>query len=219
MKNIRNINKMIVMLSFAFIFGFLSCSKSNDGNNENKLEKPQLIMYTPVSDVDGMTITFVWNKIQNASYVLEISRDSLLFTKAIQVFTLGDTTKWTVSNLYSNTIFSARLKAVSKDGILSDSDYKTSTLLPIENILTLSAGSVAAADIFSNRIVLKWNKAKNITHITQTVTGVSETIPISESEKLAGNKTLIGLLPATYYTFNICLNDMVRGTVKAKTKP
>jgi hypothetical protein len=208
---------ILLILAFIYAFSLQSCSKKDD--LANTLERPQLIMYSPVSDTIGISVTFVWNRIQNANYKLETSNDSLLFTNGTKTFDLGDTTKWTVKGLRSNERFSARLKAVSKDGNIKDSEFSASTLRTIENIFTSQTnGVVAAANITASTVKLTWAAGKNVTSILQTTGGVNSTILLDATDISAKTKTISGLTSATNYVFKIQYNDMIRGTVTAITK-
>lgn len=82
-----------------------------------------------VADVAGNEVTLSWVPIKNASYSLEVSRDSMLFTTDLKVFLLDGVKSYVVGDLLSNSMYSARIKSISKVDGVKDSDYKALTFM------------------------------------------------------------------------------------------
>ena len=190
----------------------ISCEEEDTiDKTPERLFRPALL----TAGVDGVKVRLTWVPIANASYSLEISRDSLLFSTDLQVIPLDGVDEYTVEDLWSDTIYSARIKGLSKISTIKDSEYETVTFRTgIENIFY----AVAATDIGSDQILLKWDKTKTVSKIVVTSAGAAEVIiPVSASD--AGEKLVTALKAGSSYTFKIYFGEMLRGTVSVKTKP
>jgi len=225
--NNQNISLLkIASVAMLFLCFFISCKKE-DNIDPNLLEKPQLIMYTPVSDSSGVTVRFVWNKVKSATnYQLDLSANSLLFAQDLQTYSVNDTNTIIIKGIASNTVFSARLKAYSADK-LSASKFHISTLIPRENIfagmtsnygVVTYPGTVYDSLITNNTVKLKWRRGKNITGIIKTVNGVTDTLKVTMATPTDTSRIIAGLNAATAYNFKIYYNKMIRGNVNVVTK-
>jgi len=202
-----------VILALAFSVSMISCDKEEaTEDNIDQLFRP--VMFE--AEINANVITFSWVPIANASYSLEISRDSLLFSNELQVFPLDGLEEYTVSDLWSNSRYSARIKAVSKVTGVQDSGYKIINFKTgTENIFY----TVAENQIGADNILVKWNSAKNVSKIVCSSAGNADvTVTLSASDKSAGQLLFSGLKSGTAYTFKIYLGEMIRGTVSATTK-
>lgn len=209
------IKYLIFDLSLLFIILVVqSCAKKEDV----KLDSPQLIMYTPIADVEGLSMKLVWTTLPDAKYIVEVSYDN--FSNVIDTLVFNkDTSSVTVSDLSSNVFLYARIKALSKDGSTQYADYKNSSIFLQENVFTNHiSGVVNSSDISSNSIKLVWQSNRHVTSIIKICGDVNDTIQLSNSELLAQNKTFNGLLANTKYKFKIMKNQIVRGIVSASTK-
>jgi len=223
----KNINRYFCKITTVclFLLGFLASCKKEEAVDPNMLEKPQLIMYTPVSDSIGVTVRFVWNKVNAAtSYQLELSSDSLLYTNELKTYTVNDTNSITIKGIASNTVFSARLKAFNS---INSSRLHTSSLVPRENIfagMTTIYGVVTYPGVVSDSLItastvkLKWRRGKIVTGIAKTVNGVTDTLKVTMSSPTDTSRIITGLNSATHYSFNICNNKINRGKVTVITK-
>ena len=175
-------------------------------------------MYTPTSDIEGLSMKFVWSTLPNAKYIVQISTDN--FVDNIDTLVHNkDTATVTLTGLNSNTMLYARIKAVSKDGSATYADFRTSSLFLVENIFSnQTANIVTAADITSKSIKLAWQADRHVTSIIKTTGSVSDTIKLTTAELTAKIKTDTTLLANTSYTFKIMKNKTLRGTVTATTK-
>ncbi|MEI6753265.1 MAG: hypothetical protein WCK78_08845 [Paludibacter sp.] len=208
---------LIYHLSFLLIisvFAFQSCTQKE----EVKLDSPQLIMYTPTSAIEGLSMKFGWTTVLNANYIVQISTDN--FVNNIDTLVNNrDTTTISVTGLNSNTTLYARIKAVSKDGSAKYADFKTSTLFLLENIFSNQTSNIInTSDITATTIKLVWLADRHVTSIIKTTGSVSDTTKLSVGDLSAKTKTFTALLANTNYTFKIMKNNVLRGTVTATTK-
>ena len=205
-----------LLLMFFLPFLIVSCEKSNSIAVDNTVDQ----LFRPFSFtalVNGNTIDFYWVPIANASYSVEYSKDSLLFTKELKVIPLDGVTIYSIGDLYSSTRYSARIKAISKDKTIKDSEYKSITFLTgIENIFN----TVPTADIGKNQILIKWNSLKTVSQLVVSTAGIADVIlPLSASDQTSGKKLADNLTSNTSYIFKIYNGDMLRGTMTVKTLP
>jgi len=122
--------KFIIFISVLLIscipFLIISCEEDTPAvETVDQLFRPVLF----VADVAGNEVTLSWVPIKNASYSLEVSRDSLLFTTDLKVFLIDGVKSYVVGDLLSNSIYSARIKSISKVDGVKDSDYKVLTFM------------------------------------------------------------------------------------------
>lgn len=205
-----SIAKLIMMMLCLPMF-MVSCEEEDAiDNTPDRLFRPALL----TAGVDGNKVRLTWVPIANASYSLEISRDSLLFSTDLQVIPLDGVDEYTVMDLWSDTVYSARIKGLSKISTIMDSEYETVTFRTgIENIFY----AVSATDIGPDQVLLKWDKTKTVSKIVVTTAGAADiVVPLSASD--TGEKLIPALNAATSYTFKIYYGEMLRGTVSVKTK-
>lgn len=192
----------------------ISCEREETEKDKilSRLFRPASFTATVTDNV----IHFSWTPIGNATYLLEVSKDSLLFTNELQSIVV-ERNSYTLSDLWSQTRYSARVKAVSKNPEMGDSGYtkevtvKTGT----ENIFYV----VTDENISSNSVLLTWNKEKNVSHIVISASGISDSkINLSDSNITDGEILLTNLNSGVSYTFRIYLGEMLRGTTTVKTK-
>ena len=196
------------------IFTFQSCTQKE----EVKLGFPQLIMYTPTSDIEGLSMQFVWTKFPNSNYIVQTSYDN--FASNIDTLLMNkDTATVSVEGLKSNTMLYARIKAVSKDGSVNYADFRTSTLFLWENVFSnQTANIINTGDVTATTIKLSWLANRHVTSIIKTTGAVSDTTQLTAGDISAKNKTYTALLANTNYSFKIMKNNILRGSVTATTK-
>ncbi|MGV8137263.1 MAG: hypothetical protein AB2L20_18770 [Mangrovibacterium sp.] len=214
MNNYKHIITLVIF-SFSCIFVLLnSCKKDETPENTvaDRLFRPASFK----SYIDGSQVYFSWTPIAGASYLLEISKDSFLFKNDLQTFTLDAEDEFEVEDLWSNTRYSARIKSVSLNKNIKDSDYKEITFVTgIENIFY----QPKTEDITTTSLLLSWIKGKKVSKIVISTTDAGDkTITLSESEISAGKVLLDGLTPATSYVFKIYNQEMLRGKITVKTR-
>ena len=165
--------------------------------------------------VNGADVGFSWIPIKNASYLLEVSRDSFQFQRELQVIKRDSTTSHLVQNLRSQSRYSARIKSVSKDPAIKDSEYQSiSFTTGIENIFY----PTVPASIFSNKVSLRWDSTRVVTHIKVLLIDKEvTTATLTPAEITAGSRIVTGLTPASKYVFQIYNGEMLRGTSNATT--
>jgi len=168
------------------------------------------------ASVNGASVSFTWTAVGDGLYALEVSRDSLQFSTDLQVFEVDGKAEYKVEDLYSQTIYSARVKAISTNPKVGDSGYQEITFTTgQENIFY----SVAAGNISTNSVLLKWVSGKDVSHIVISASEVEDRmVTLSSSDVSAGEKLIEELNPGKKYTFTIYLGTRLRGTITATTK-
>lgn len=218
MKNIKYLYILSVLFCSLFMF---SCGEE-ETISEVKVDR----LFRPVefkAYISGINVTFTCTPIKNATYLMEISKDSLLFENELQPFEFGEEAIDGNSIVYkiedycwSNTRYSARIKSVSADPAVEDSGWQEITFVTGSEDTFYS---VKSDDIGFNSVLLKWNSEKNVTHIVASTSGKADiTVPLSSAEISAGQKLIQGLIANTAYSFTIYLNNRPRGKVSATTK-
>ena len=190
-------------IRYKILYAFVLCvillmpSCKEDTETEDlfsKLFRPPVITAT----VNGASVSFTWTAVGDGLYMIEVSRDSLLFSTDLQIFEVDGKVEYTVEDLYSMTMYSARVKAISANPEVDDSGYQ---------------------DIGMSSVLLKWVKGKDVSHIVVSAAGVDDRmVTLSNDDKSAGGKLIGGLNPGTKYTFTIYLGTRLRGTISATTK-
>jgi hypothetical protein len=211
----KNIKYKIIYVSVFFLALLInSCEK------ETEVEKIDLSrFFRPVGflvSVNGTDLSFQWTGTGEGLYALELSKDSLLFTNELREFAIENTDELMVGNLWSQTRYSARVKAVSKNpAVTKDSEWRAITFVTgVENIFY----AISNENIGVNSVMLKWNKAKDVSRIVISSAGAADvTVTLTAAEISAGEKLIGGLKAGTLYTFKIYLGTMLRGTISAVT--
>ncbi len=210
MKTLK-INISTIVLTSLFLILMSSCEDTISTENiPDRLFRPAQFG----ASIEGNMVTFTWVPIANASYALEISKDSL-FQTDLQTFLIDGVNQFKVEDLWSQTRYFARIKSISKDPMIKDSEYKQITFVTgLENILY----SVPPGDIGANQILLKWDSTKEVSHIVVSTINADDTvIQLSDSEKASGEKMIGNLQSGTEYTFKIYFGEMPRGTISVIT--
>ena len=101
---------------------------------EEKSEQEEFVdqLYRPVgfsAVVNLNEVALFWIPIANASYSLEVSQDSFQFQKNLKVFLLDGVVDYTISDLLNNTRYSARIKSISKNVLVKNSEYRQITFV------------------------------------------------------------------------------------------
>lgn len=213
MKNLKySIFKSIVLLSLPFLM--FSCDDDDTLSAvPDQLFRPILLSAT----IDnGNEVTLSWIPIANASCLLEISRDTFLFENELQTFSLDEVSQYTIKDLWSNSRYSARIKAISKDSNIKDSEFdQMEFTTQTENIFY----AVTDDQIGTDYVLLKWDNSKNVSQLVLSADGgTGTTIALSEPDISGGQKLIEGLNADTEYVFKIYLGEMLRGTVSVKTR-
>jgi hypothetical protein len=191
-----------------------SCKEDdNETVTKTKLFRPSLFKASPNANI----IHFTWTPIGGATYRIEISTTDDFQTNP-QVFEIASGREYDAEDLLSNTRYYCRIKAISIDKNIQDSEwYKTiNVTTQQENIFS----SVKAEDIGYDHVFLTWDSVRTVTRIAvlQGSTQVAD-ILLNSMEVFEGKKDITGLTPNTDYTFRIYNGDTwLRGTQNAKTK-
>ena len=201
------------VLFFAAALSLAACLEepTAEVRTADQLFRPINLMAT----VNGGTVDFSWIPIKNASYSLEVSRDSFQFQRELQVIPLDSTTSHIVENLWSQSRYSARIKAVSKDPAIKDSQYQNITFITgIENIFY----PVLPAAVTPTKVSLTWDSTRTVTRLRVLLVDKEVSIvQLTPADIAAGSKTITGLLPVSKYVFQIYNGDMLRGSATVTT--
>lgn len=148
--------------------------------------------------------------------MLELSKDSLSFSNEKKSFEVSGTNNLRVDDLWSNTRYSARIKAVSKDAAVKDSEFQEVTFVTgTENVFY----GISNGQITQNSILLKWNPEKEVTRIEVFLgSALEQTVNLTSSEVNLGERLIDGLSKNNEYTFKIYWGEMLRGTISIKTR-
>jgi hypothetical protein len=217
MKKMKSLKYVLIKLSRLYVLtGLLSvllvsCKEKEDEYAQDRMFRP----ITFIANMDANIASLSWTPIGGAKYILEVSKDSLLFETELQTIEVKNKS-YRLEDLWSDTRYSVRIKSVSIQGDIPDSDYNEITFKTgIENIFYV----VAPDGIDFNQVTLTWNKEKKVDRIVVSAAGLEDvSVTLSNNEISAGAAIITGLEPGTDYTFLIYLGEMLRGTVTAKTK-
>jgi hypothetical protein len=118
---------IVIFSVFVMAMSLLSCEEDEEVVRQpGQLFRP--VLFT--SEADAGQVVLSWVPIKNAAYLLEISRDNLQFTVDLQSFSLeAGTEQYVLSNLQSGETYSARIKSVSQDLKISDSEFAVITFV------------------------------------------------------------------------------------------
>ncbi len=166
-------------------------------------------------NVNVVNISFSWAPIKDASYLLEVSRDSFQFQRELVSIPIDGRREYELEELRSQSRYSARIKAVSKDPGVRDSEYQAITFTTgVENLFY----QPAAADITANSVELSWEPGKTVSRIEILSEGVVVGSIMLTVEQIAEGRALAKELdPEKQYTFRIYNGDILRGTINAQT--
>lgn len=168
-------------------------------------------------NVNIVSVAFNWTPIKDANYLLEISRDSLLFERDVESILIEGKAQYLMENLWSLSRYSARIKAISKIPGIEDSGYQTITFVTaLENLFY----SIDSGNISTTSIALHW-EPDNIATRIDVLSGdeAVQQIPLSEDQLIAGSALVEELSPDTSYTFKIYNDEILRGTIAGRTSP
>ncbi|MCD8167645.1 MAG: hypothetical protein LUE93_17070 [Bacteroides sp.] len=108
----------ILFLS-VFILSFAACSDDDEVRVPNQLFRPAVF----TADVETGRVLLQWIPIKNATYYLEVSRDDQLFQTDVRKYEIEDEYILVLTDLISEELYSARIKSVSTQPGIQDSEY------------------------------------------------------------------------------------------------
>jgi hypothetical protein len=207
------LNKIGLMVcAMITVLSLHSCKEDEEGaRTADQLFRPAMLQYS----VNANEVTFNWIPIKGANYLLEMARDSFQFSNELQRINIEGMAEFTIQDLWSNSRYSARIKSVSTNPDIKDSEFKQVTFVTgTENIFQM----IGNEDIGRDHILVHWDPAKTVSHlvVSSGSTG-NTTIQLSNEDVLAGQKDITGLSAGTTYTFKIYKGEMLRGTITATT--
>lgn len=206
----------IIFIGFTLLLTgvfFVSCE-------ENETEPvPLSRMFRPINftqEVNGVSVDLSWTPIAGATYLLQISKDSLVFeTDLIEISLPNKASTYRIEDLWSNYRYSARIKCVSSNPDIDDSDYQAITFrTQTENIFY----PVVASDIGVDYVIVNWDSSKSVDHIIVSENGLeTKNVLLTEEDIQLGQKKISDLNQGVEYEFSIYQNQRLRGSVKATT--
>lgn len=207
------LNKIIYTIFFLITLGLFSCEEKNQIIDAPKqLFRPALFQ---CDVVNGNEVYFSWIPIKGAKhYSLELARDSFHLADGVLSFVVTDRL-FKVEDLWSNSQYFARIKSVSENMEIRDSEYKEITFVTnTENIFY----SINGEDVGKNNVLLKWNAIKNVSHIvvSNETTDIA-TIALTQEEIAVGEKNISELISGSKYIFKIYYGEMLRGVISVNT--
>ncbi|MDR3218003.1 MAG: hypothetical protein LBU22_03340 [Dysgonamonadaceae bacterium] len=199
-------NKYMTILSVVMLsLSLFSCEEDEEVVKQpGQMFRP--VRFSVLETLPGQ-VTFSWIPIKDANFLLEISRDDHAFEVDLKTQALDAGTKeYTITDIWGEVRYSARIKSVSNNPEVKDSEYSVlSFVSAAENIVR----SCASAE---NWITIEWDAAIPLTHIKVTG-GAETTIQLTASEIASGQKKIEGLTPGATYTFTLYQGERNRGTV------
>jgi hypothetical protein len=203
------ISFVIGMLSFAFY----ACEDLADPIVE-ELEVNRVFAPTQLKAIvrDLTTIELTWDVREDAShYVVEFSEDSLEFTNIVRTVTVAPDELPLREVFDGETLYSARVKGVSAEGVAESKWSVVTVKTGIENIIfPLEDGDVDALVA-----TLRWPANSQVTHFVINPGNIGR--DITPDEKAAGEATITGLEGTTEYTVKLFKETKQRGTVTFTT--
>lgn len=158
------------------------------------------------------TAEFVWDtKTDAASYVVEISKDSLAFTNIVKTVTVLPTQIPYSILLDGQTLYSARVKGVSDSGIADSKWAQIAFKTAAENIFAPLLGT----DIQATSVTLSWPAGSDVTNFIINPGVINRAI--TDQEKADGKATITGLTGETLYTVLLMRGTAQRGSVSFTT--
>lgn len=217
------INKNIYRLCWFALLAllFVSCD-DNDNSGEQELSR----LFRPGSLtrlVEGTTVTLSWIPIKGATYYIEYGRAEagVPFEEVedMQSLTLGKVSSCKVDNLWGNTRYAVRLKAVSSTPGVNDSQYVVSNFTTgAENIFYPLTYGPDGNDFW---ILAKWDNTKEVSRLVIDHSQQGEKIILLSAAEITAGEALIKSTPdyrlrpgvpgQDEYKFSIYLGERKRG--------
>jgi hypothetical protein len=127
----------------------------------------------------------------------------------------GQVTYYRFADLWHNTVYSTRIKAISSNPALADSEYQTLVFTPKFDFFQ----TIADSDITATSVSVKWTPGKQLERIVAYASGTGNTnFTVTPAEQSAGQKTLSGLTSGKNYTLTGFFGEFPRGTIQFTTK-
>lgn len=144
-------------------------------------------------------------------YVVEFSADDTTFATIFKTVEVTPEDLPVTVALEGETLYSIRVKTVSKKGI-ADSKWTIGTVNTLSEQLFLP---IQEADVASKEATVRWIAGSNVTQIVLTPGSITHVI--TDSERAAGVATITGLTPETMYQVDLFNNTKKRGATTLKT--
>jgi hypothetical protein len=208
-------NKYVYIAFFIGVFslGFIACEDKIDPLiKEIELGRVLAPIDLTARVRNQTTIELTWDTRADVDhYVVEFSEDNLEFNTIIHTATVTPKDLPYQHAFEGETLYSARVKAVSAEDV-EDSKWAAVVIATAaENIFL----PVRDDDIAATEVVLRWQARSNASHIVVTPGNIEHTI--TAEEKTAGIATVTGLAGETLYTAKLMNGTKTRGTATFTT--
>ncbi|HMJ70420.1 MAG TPA: DUF4957 domain-containing protein [Cyclobacteriaceae bacterium] len=203
----------IALLVGTLSFGFFACEDKIDPIVE-ELELQRVLSPTGLTArVRNLTtIELTWITRADADhYVVEFSEDNLEFKTIIHSATVTAEQIPYQRAFDGETLYSARVKGVSADGVADSKWMAVSITTAQENIFL----PLQDADIAATEATVRWPANSDVSHLVITPGNTERTI--TDSEKTAGAATVTGLTGETDYVVQLKKGTKHRGAVGFRT--
>lgn len=216
MRIIKNIGLLLLSILLA---GFSACEESEEitGGTPSRLFRPANLSFTP----DKTTVS--WTPVKGSTYQLEVGRNKgETFETAVGVQTFMLTTSsFTFPELWGSTRYTVRIKSVSNDPDIKDSEYNQASFTTSpENIIVSYLNEIG-----SDWITLHWSADEfPVSHIhvewLEGRGGPFEPFDaeVSPEEAAAGAKKVEGLVARSKYRFTVYTGERMRGDIEIITE-
>lgn len=209
----NKIRNTTIIIFGLFTLLFAACEDQMDPIIE-KLEFSRVFSPNDLKAVirNKTTVELTWNVKADANhYIVEFSEDSLLFTHIVKTIEVAPNALPFSYQLEGQTLYSARVKGVSADGIADSKWSEVVFKTDAENILY----PVEPDDIKATSVILKWPAGSDATHFV--INPGNSQRPITAPEIAAGEANLTGLTGETEYTVKMIKETKQRGQVTFTT--
>jgi len=176
------------------------------------INSPTDIPLSTILDNVGETVTVSWLKTPKATYEVEYSRDSLLFANELVSVTTDTLTNIKLTGLDANTTYSFRVRAISKDPTIKNSNYSACTFkTPFFTIFTNTNvyNTTLTTPPNNGTVTLTWSNTMDVSNIVQASTKSNHVL--TSAEKTAGSYAFTGIMNTQADTFKIYRNNVLRG--------
>jgi hypothetical protein len=211
---IKKINTILlgIFMSGLSVLAFTAC-EDYDFPVDKSYEKTFRPSSFTAEAVRATSVRLEWDLIMDATqYVLEVSQDSLEFANPVSYELPVSQDSLTLTDLYSDARYSARIKALGREG-MPDSEYNVITFATLgEQIFTeVVPGFDDASN--SNFLILSWVEGSNATHIrVNPLEGEPLIFDLDAADLEAASLRIENLAASTEFVIEIFRDNNRRGS-------
>jgi hypothetical protein len=203
----------IALLAGTLSFGFFACEDKIDPLIEELELQRALSPSGLTARIRNLTtIELTWITRADADhYVVEFSEDNLEFNSIIHTATVTPEQIPYQRAFDGETLYSARVKGVSANGVADSKWVAVSIMTAQENIFL----PVQDADIAATEVTVRWPANSDVSQLVINPGNIER--PITDPEKVAGAATVTGLTGETDYVVQLKKGTKHRGSVSFRT--